>query len=85
MLQVPKRYVIIRHNHSANDPEQWYYSIRKPPDTDGSQARRCTPKPTILGGIHMIYLINPQDIVINGCTLKQTCHPKFYPMYGVPV
>ena len=33
----------------------------------------------------MIYLIDPQEIVINGCTLKATCSPKFYPMYGVPI
>lgn len=33
----------------------------------------------------MIYLIDPQEVVINGCTLKATCHPKFYPLYGVPV
>lgn len=33
----------------------------------------------------MIYLIDPQEAAINGCTLKGGCSPKFYPLYGVPV
>ncbi len=31
----------------------------------------------------MIYLIDPQDTSISGCTLKKLCSPRFYPMYGV--
>jgi hypothetical protein len=32
----------------------------------------------------MIYLIDPQEVVINGCILKKPfCSPKFVPLYGV--
>jgi hypothetical protein len=33
----------------------------------------------------MIYLIDPQEPVINGCIIKQVCSPKYVPLYGVPI
>ena len=33
----------------------------------------------------MIYLVDPQAVVKEKCPDKLTCHPKFYPLYGVPI
>lgn len=32
----------------------------------------------------MLFLIDPMDPILGGCTEKVSCHPKFYPLYGVP-
>ena len=33
----------------------------------------------------MIYLIDPTDLVREGCKKKVSCSPRFVPLYGIPV